>query len=85
MTITYKLFDKQYLSAVLILQYEWFRENITFGIVPETPEEIFGYQNAMQNAMEEIFRNNIFGKAQIVALEIYTYPMELIKFFRLHD
>ena len=37
----------------------------------------------MQGAMEEIFRAGIFGMAKITALEVYTYPMELIRRFDL--
>ena len=33
----------------------------------------------MQKAMEAVFEQQIFGKATIVALEVYTYPMELIE------
>jgi len=34
---------------------------------------------AMQKAIEIIFEHKIFGLAKINALEVYTYPMELIK------
>lgn len=37
----------------------------------------------MQRAMEMIFAHQICGMAQITALEIYTYPMELIQRFDL--
>jgi len=37
----------------------------------------------MQKAMEIIFSQNIFGYANINALEVYTYPMKLIKRFEL--
>ena len=35
----------------------------------------------MQKAMEIIFTHNIFGCAEINALEVYTYPMKLLKSF----
>jgi len=37
----------------------------------------------MQKAMEMIFEQRIFGLAQIVSLEVYTYPMKLIERFDL--
>ncbi|MGF7141687.1 hypothetical protein HNQ56_000097 [Anaerotaenia torta] len=37
----------------------------------------------MQRMMELIFSQNIFGGAEITALEVYTYPMRLIKRFEL--
>ena len=37
----------------------------------------------MQKAMELIFSQNIFGDAEINALEVYAYPMKLIKRFEL--
>ena len=37
----------------------------------------------MQKAMELIFSQNIFGYAQMVALEVYSYPMKLIERFEL--
>ncbi len=37
----------------------------------------------MQRMMELIFSQNIFGGAEIMALEVYTYPMRLIKRFEL--
>lgn len=37
----------------------------------------------MQKAMEIVFENQIFGMTKIIALEVYTYPMELIKRFEL--
>jgi 2'-5' RNA ligase len=39
----------------------------------------------MQKAMELIFEQRIFGKAKIIALEVYTYPMELIERFDLME
>ncbi len=46
----------------------------TIGIVKVTE---------MQEMMEHIFSQNIFGEAEITALEVYTYPMRLIKRFEL--
>jgi len=37
----------------------------------------------LQKAMELIFSSNVFGKTKIIALEVYTYSMELIKRFDL--
>ena len=37
----------------------------------------------MQKAMEIIFASQIFGLAKIVTLEVYTYPMELIRRYEL--
>jgi len=37
----------------------------------------------MRNAMELIFSQNVFGNTTITVLEIYTYPMRLIKRFEL--
>jgi hypothetical protein len=37
----------------------------------------------LQKAIEIIFENKIFGITKITALEVYTYPMELIKRFAL--
>lgn len=37
----------------------------------------------MQQALEMIFAKPIFGMAKITALEVYTYPMELIRRFKL--
>lgn len=37
----------------------------------------------LQNAMKLVFDNNCFGQAKIIALEVYTYPMRLIKRFEL--
>jgi len=39
--------------------------------------------NALQRAMELIFSPGVFGQAEITALEVYTYPMKLIKRFDL--
>lgn len=39
--------------------------------------------NNLQNAMELTFKSNCFGQAKITALEVYTYPMRLIKRFEL--
>jgi len=39
--------------------------------------------NELQQAMELAFSSNIFGEAEITALEVYTYPMKLIKRFEL--
>jgi 2'-5' RNA ligase len=39
----------------------------------------------MQKALEIIFEADVFGKTQITALEVYTYPMKLIKRFELCD
>ena len=45
MNITYQQFEASFLSAVLELQNEWFFEDITFGIVPETAKDIIANQN----------------------------------------
>ncbi|MCL2514072.1 MAG: bifunctional GNAT family N-acetyltransferase/NUDIX hydrolase [Oscillospiraceae bacterium] len=45
MNITYKPFEIKCLEGVLKLQNEWFHENITFGVGPDTAEDIAGYQN----------------------------------------
>lgn len=37
----------------------------------------------LQSAMKLVFNSNCFRKAKITALEIYTYPMRLIKRFEL--
>ena len=37
----------------------------------------------LQNAMELVFDSNCFRQAKITALEVYTYPMRLIKKFEL--
>ena len=37
----------------------------------------------IQKAQEIIFKAGIFGEAKITALELYTYPMRLIKRFEL--
>jgi len=41
--------------------------------------------NALQRAMELVFSTDVFGQAKITALEVYTYPMRLIKRFDLTD
>lgn len=48
--------------------------HITVGIVKV---------NEMQEVMKLIFSQEIFGEAEITALEVYTYPMSLIKRFDL--
>lgn len=37
----------------------------------------------LQSAMELVFDSDCFGKARITSLEVYTYPMRLIKRFDL--
>ena len=37
----------------------------------------------MQKALELIFSENVFGEAEMNALEIYTYPMKMVKRFAL--
>lgn len=37
----------------------------------------------LQNGMELVFESNCFRQAKITALEVYTYPMRLIKKFEL--
>jgi len=44
-TIKYKKFDESYLDGVLTLSQDWFHENITFGIVPDTAEDVASYKN----------------------------------------
>lgn len=37
----------------------------------------------LQTAMDLILKSNVFGQAEIVALEVYTYPMKLIQRYEL--
>lgn len=37
----------------------------------------------LQNEMKLVFDSNCFGQAKITALEVYTYPMRLIRKFKL--
>lgn len=37
----------------------------------------------LENAMKLVFDSNSFGKVEITALEVYTYPMRLIQRFEL--
>lgn len=37
----------------------------------------------LQDALELVFKNDVFAQAEVTALEIYTYPMRLIKRFDL--
>jgi hypothetical protein len=37
----------------------------------------------MQKALELIFKSGVFGKVEIIALEVYTYPMKLIQRYEL--
>ncbi len=39
--------------------------------------------NNLQSAMKLVFDSNCFGQTKITALEVYTYPMRLIKRFEL--
>ena len=39
----------------------------------------------LQKAMEMIFVSQTFGRAKIIALEVYTYPMELVQRFELNN
>ena len=39
----------------------------------------------MQNALNIIFAAGVFGEAEITALELYTYPMRLMKRFELEE
>lgn len=39
----------------------------------------------LQKAVELIFSQNVFGEAEIAALEVYTYPMRLIKRYELKE
>lgn len=43
MNITYRQFTPEYTDAVLYLQHTWVYENITYGVVNETKEDILGY------------------------------------------
>ncbi len=45
MNITYKQFTPEYVEAVLELQHTWVYENITYGVVKETREDMLGYIN----------------------------------------
>ena len=44
-TVNYQKYTNAHLDGVLKLSHEWFAENITFGIVPDTAEDIAAYQN----------------------------------------
>lgn len=39
--------------------------------------------NNLQNTMNLVLNSNCFGQARLTALEVYTYPMRLIKRFEL--
>lgn len=39
--------------------------------------------NKLQEAMELILQSDVFSVAQIIALEVYTYPMRLIERYEL--
>ena len=43
--ISYQPFNTSHTNGVLKLSQEWFRENITFGIIPDTAEDIASYKN----------------------------------------
>ncbi len=45
MNITCKQFTREYTYTVLELQHTWVYENITYGVVNETEEDILGYIN----------------------------------------
>lgn len=45
MNITYKQFSAEYTGAVLALQHAWVYEDITYGVVNESEEDILGYAN----------------------------------------
>ena len=44
-SISYQPFNTSHTNGVLKLSQEWFRENITFGIMPDTAEDVAAYQN----------------------------------------
>jgi len=44
-TILYQPFSTSHTDGVINLSQEWFAENITFGIMPDTAEDIASYQN----------------------------------------
>lgn len=44
----------------------------TIGVVPV---------KGLQQAMELVLSSGVFGKTELTALEVYTYPMELIRRF----
>lgn len=43
MKITYKQFESQYANSVAVLQKQWETENITFGFMADTENEILSY------------------------------------------
>ena len=43
--IEYKKYTAAHLDGVLRLSQDWFHENITFGIAPDTAEDIASYEN----------------------------------------
>lgn len=45
MDITYRRFTPEYLDAVLNMQHEWVYENITYGVVSDTKEDVHGNIN----------------------------------------
>lgn len=47
--ITYRLLTEGDLPRVSELEHEWFLENITFGIVPSSPEALSGYVNGISH------------------------------------
>lgn len=59
----------------------WYSARFGFPAIHSTIG-IFYIKN-IQGAMEMIFAAPIFGAAKITALEVYTYPMELIGRFEL--
>gem|GEM_PF-98344 len=44
-TIAYQPYTTAHLDGVLLLSQEWHDENITFGVVPDTAEDVASYQN----------------------------------------
>lgn len=43
MKITYKQFESQHANSVAVLQKQWETENITFGFMADTENEILSY------------------------------------------
>ena len=60
----------------------WFNSIVHGNPVVHSTIGIFNVKE-LQKAMEIVFTCGIFGEAEITALEIYTYPMQLIRRYSL--
>ena len=85
MKLTYRLFHEQDLSAVVSLQREWFQENITFGIVPESPDEILRYQN--DYFFVALDGDEIIGytTAEVIQENVYNIFPQGARFLQVND